>query len=134
MSAVVFLGVTVGSALALECHGRLVVIGASPWEVKELCGELATVAEMTKYRPQRAYDSTSQTPVPIFVPVQQSIWTDNVGPTHCIYDLTFQAGKLIDIKTGDYGRSTIQRILDLALIGPRGILGSDHMPCSPWPA
>ena len=33
--SVMVLGVTMGSALALDCHGRLVVIGASPWEVHE---------------------------------------------------------------------------------------------------
>jgi hypothetical protein len=29
--SVMVLAVTVGSALALDCHGRLIVIGASPW-------------------------------------------------------------------------------------------------------
>jgi hypothetical protein len=37
--AIVMLVVTIGNALALDWHGRLVVIGASPWEVKERCGE-----------------------------------------------------------------------------------------------
>jgi hypothetical protein len=30
MAAVVVLVMTIGSVLALDCHGRLVVIGASP--------------------------------------------------------------------------------------------------------
>jgi hypothetical protein len=49
---VVILAVTVGSTLALDCHGRLVVIGASPWEVKERCGEPAHVEDVITYLPQ----------------------------------------------------------------------------------
>jgi len=101
--AVVMLVVTIGSALALDCHGRLVVIGASHWEVKERCGEPTAIEDVMKHLPQRAYDPISQTSVYILVPVQQSIWTDNFGSTRFLYDLTFQEGKLIDITTGDYG-------------------------------
>lgn len=100
---VLMLVVTIGSALALDCHGRLVVIGASPWEVKERCGEPTAIEDVVKHIPQRAYDPTSHTPVYILVPVQQSIWTYNFGPTRFLYYLTFQQGKLIDIATGDYG-------------------------------
>jgi Protein of unknown function (DUF2845) len=102
--SVVVLGVIVGSALALDCHGRLVVIGASPWEINERCGEPTAVEDVMKHIPQRAYDPTSQTYVYILVPVQQSIWTYNFGSTRLVYYLTFQEGKLIDIQTGDYGR------------------------------
>jgi hypothetical protein len=102
--SVVILGSAVGSALALDCHGRLIVIGASPWEVTERCGEPAEIENVMKYIPQQAYDHLLQRSVQILVPVQQSIWTYNFGPTRFIYFLTFQEGKLIDIKTGDYGR------------------------------
>ena len=101
--AVVKLVVTIGSALALDCHGRLVVIGASPWEVKERCGEPTAIEDVMKHVPQRAYDPRSQTSVYILVPVQQSIWTYNFGSTRFLYYLTFQDRKLIDITTGDYG-------------------------------
>ena len=101
---VVVLGITVGSTLALDCHGRLVVIGASPWEVKERCGEPADIEDVITYLPQSFYDHVQQRSVRIFVPVQQSLWTYNFGPTRLLYFLTFQEGKLIDIKTGDYGR------------------------------
>ena len=100
----VLLIVTVGRAQALDCHGRLVVIGASPWEVQERCGEPTAVEDVMKYLPQRAHDPVSQTSVYILVPVQQSIWTYNFGPTRLVYYLTFQEGKLIDIATGDFGR------------------------------
>jgi Protein of unknown function (DUF2845) len=101
--AVMMLVVTIGSALALDCHGRLVVIGASPWEVKERCGEPTAIEDVMKHIPQRAYDPTNRATVYILVPVQQSIWTYNFGSTRFLYFLTFQEGKLIDITTGDYG-------------------------------
>jgi hypothetical protein len=101
--SIMVLVVTIGSALALDCHGRLVVIGASPWEVKERCGEPTAIEDVMKHLPQRAYDPISQTSVYILVPVQQSIWTYNFGSTRFLYYLTFQEGKLIDITTGDYG-------------------------------
>jgi len=102
MSIMVLVGM-IGSALALDCHGRLVVIGASPWEVKERCGEPSSIEDVMKHIPQRAHDPISQTTVYILVPVQQSIWTYNFGSTRFLYYLTFQEGKLIDITTGDYG-------------------------------
>jgi hypothetical protein len=101
--SVMILGAMAGTALALDCHGRLVVIGASPWEVRERCGEPTALEDVMKYIPQRAYEPTSQTYVYILVPVQQSIWTYNFGSTRFLYYLTFQEGKLIDITTGDYG-------------------------------
>jgi len=101
--SIMVLAVTIGTALALDCHGRLVVIGASPWEVKERCGEPTAIEDVMKHLPQRAYDPISQTSVYILVPVQQSIWTYNFGSARLLYYLTFQEGKLIDITTGDYG-------------------------------
>jgi hypothetical protein len=98
-----FLAGIVESALALDCHGRLVVLGASPWDVKERCGEPSAIDDVMRQFPQRAYDPISQTTVYILVPVQQSIWTYNFGPTRFLYYLTFQDGKLIEITTGDYG-------------------------------
>ena len=78
-AVVVMLVVTIGSALALDCHGRLVVIGASPWDVKERCGEPSAIDDVMKHLAPCAYDPASQTPVYILVPVQQRIWTDNFG-------------------------------------------------------
>jgi hypothetical protein len=61
--AIVTLVVTIGTARALDCHGRLVVIGASPWDVKERCGEPTAIEDVMKQFPQRAYDPISQTTV-----------------------------------------------------------------------
>jgi hypothetical protein len=53
--SIVVLGVTVGRALALDCHGRLIVIGASPWEVRARCGEPTETEDVTKYLSQQVY-------------------------------------------------------------------------------
>jgi hypothetical protein len=103
VSLAMVLGGTVARTLAQDCHGRLIVIGASPWEVKERCGEPTAIEDVVKYIPQRILDPTSNAPGYILVPVQQSIWTYNFGSSRLLYYLTFQEGKLIDIKTGDYG-------------------------------
>ncbi len=100
---VVVVGMAVGRALALDCHGRLVVIGASPWEVRDRCGEPANIEPVMKFLSQRSYDPVQQRSVNILVPVEQIIWTYNFGPTRLLYVLTFQDGHLIDITTGDYG-------------------------------
>jgi Protein of unknown function (DUF2845) len=101
--SVMVLGAVVGTALAFDCDGRLVVIGASPWEVAERCGEPANIENVTRYVPQQAYDHILQRYVQALIPMQQSIWTYNFGSTRFLYYLTFQEGKLIDVKTGDYG-------------------------------
>ena len=54
--SIMVLVVTIGSALALDCHGGVVVSGASPWEVKERCGEPTTIDDMMKHLHQRTYD------------------------------------------------------------------------------
>jgi hypothetical protein len=104
MLLTVLLAAINGSAQALDCHGRLIVIGSRPWEVKERCGEPTNTEDVTKYRSQETYDQLQQRPIQTLVPVQQTIWTYNFGPTRFMYYLTFQEGKLIDIKTGDYGQ------------------------------
>jgi hypothetical protein len=62
----VMLVVTIESGRALDGHGRLVVVGASPQEVKERCGEPTVIEDVMKHLPQRAYDPLSQTTV-VFV-------------------------------------------------------------------
>jgi hypothetical protein len=47
--AVVMRVVMIGSARLLDCHGRLVVTGTSPWEGKERCGELTAIEDVMKY-------------------------------------------------------------------------------------
>jgi hypothetical protein len=52
--AVVMLVVTIGNALVLDCHGRLTVLGASPWDVKERCGEPSATDGVTRLSPSTA--------------------------------------------------------------------------------
>jgi len=81
------------------CHAR----GASPWEVKERCGEPSAIDDVMQQVSQRADDPISQTPVHILVPVQLSMWTYKCELTHFLYALTFQDGTLIDMTMGDHG-------------------------------
>jgi hypothetical protein len=102
--SVVVVGATVGVAPALDCNGRLIDIGARSWQVKEICGAPADIQDNTKEFPELIYDPIRQLYVQTLVSVSQTVWTYNFGPTRFLYYLTFQEGKLIDIKTGDYGR------------------------------
>jgi hypothetical protein len=47
-AAVVILVTMIGTARALDGHGQLVVIGASPWDMKERCGRPTTIDDMMK--------------------------------------------------------------------------------------
>jgi Protein of unknown function (DUF2845) len=69
MSLTVLLGAISGSAQVLDCHGRLIVIGSSPWEVKARCGEPTDTEDVTKYLLQQTYDQIQQRSVQILVPV-----------------------------------------------------------------
>ncbi len=84
MVAVVILAGTIESELALDGHGRLVVIGASPWEVNERCGAPTAIDEVMTHLPPCADDPTSHATVDLPVPLQQSMWTDNVGSTRVL--------------------------------------------------
>jgi hypothetical protein len=57
--AVVIPVVTIGSARALDGHGHLVVLGASPWDVKERCGEPNATDDVTRL----GQSTTRSTPV-----------------------------------------------------------------------
>jgi hypothetical protein len=102
-AVVVIVVMMIRTALAPDCHGWLVVVGASPWEVKGNCREPTVIDDVTTHLAPHVYDPISQIPVDILVPVQQSIWMYNVGRTRVRYDLTFQEGKLIDLATGGNG-------------------------------
>jgi hypothetical protein len=103
MLLAVVIGGVVDKAFALDCNHRVISQGAPSWEVRELCGEPIDIQDTTILVTQRLYDPASRSHVQVTVPVTQSIWTYNFGPSRFIYFLTFQEGKLIDIKTGNYG-------------------------------
>ncbi len=95
---------TVTLAVAQPCHGKIISVGDSKWEVQDACGEPSQIEEATDVLLQSAYDNLRHVYVQIPVYVTKSIWTYNFGPTSLIYILTFRENKLDKIETGGYGR------------------------------
>jgi hypothetical protein len=71
--------------------------------VKARRGEPSVIEDVMTHLAPHASDPIRQIPVYILVPVQLSIWTDNVGLTRFVYDVTFQEGNLVGITTGNHG-------------------------------
>ena len=92
-----------GVARALECEGRLVSMGHSPWEVHTICGAPAQIGDSIEVVLKPAYDPNGQVAGHIPVEVPKSVWTYNFGSTRLIYVLTFLEDKLVKIETGGYG-------------------------------
>jgi hypothetical protein len=95
---------TVTVASAQPCHGRIISIGDSKWEVQEACGEPSSIEETVEVVPRQVYDAIQHVYIQIPVYIHKSIWIYNFGPTNLIYILTFREHKLAKIETGGYGR------------------------------
>jgi Protein of unknown function (DUF2845) len=94
----------VNTASAQPCHGKIISIGDTKWEVQEACGEPSSIEETIEVVPKLVYDAIQHVYVQIPVYINKSIWTYNFGPTSLIYILTFREHKLDKIETGGYGR------------------------------
>ena len=95
---------------ALRCSTRLVHTGAAPYEVKSLCGTPDDTQSRTETRTVRravtvpcatGYCSTY---VDDTYTVNVEEWTYDFGPQRFIQYLIFEQGKLIKIRSGNYGR------------------------------
>ena len=94
---------TAGLAPALQCEGRLVSTGQSPWEVQVICGAPAQIEDSVEVILKPAYDLYGRVAGHVPVAVPKSVWIYNFGPTRLIYVLTFREGKLVNIETEGYG-------------------------------
>jgi Protein of unknown function (DUF2845) len=101
---VALLAGTVHIASAQPCHGRIISIGDSKWEVQEARGEPSSIEEIIEVIPKQVYDAIQHVYVQVPVHLNKSIWTYNFGPTSLIYILSFREHKLAKIATGGYGR------------------------------
>jgi hypothetical protein len=92
-----------GLGYALDCEGRLVTMGASPWDVQGICGDPAQVSDTIEIVLKPVYDPQGRVAgyLPFGVPKQ--VWTYNFGPSRLLYLLTFIEGALVKIDTGGYG-------------------------------
>jgi len=95
---------TVGIARALECEGRLVSEGASPWDVQAICGGPTQVSDTVEIVLKPVYDPQGRVAGHLPVGVPKQVWTYNFGSSRLVYMLTFVEGALVKIDTGGYGR------------------------------
>ena len=97
---------TRGDAATLRCGSNLVADGASKTDVLLKCGEPSakesrTESDAVKQRQGEKNDSTTTERV-----VQKTIeeWTYNFGPNRLIQVAVFENGRLVDVRSGGYGR------------------------------
>ena len=105
----------VGAARAghsLRCGRRLVGVGASMYKVRKTCGEPQDAIRRTEWRRTRRLIRVPCSPnseamctrsVGEFAEVQVEEWIYDVGRTRFLRHVTFEQGRVVDIKTGDYG-------------------------------
>jgi hypothetical protein len=106
VAAVVLTAVVLGAAglvHALNCEGRLVSLGASPWDVQSICGDPAQVSDTMEIVLKPVYDPHGRVAGHVPVGVPKQVWTYNFGSSRLMYILTFLEGALVKIDTGSYG-------------------------------
>jgi Protein of unknown function (DUF2845) len=94
---------TAGIVSALDCHGRLVIMGASPWDVQGICGDPEQVHDTIEVVLKPVYDPQGRVAGHLPVVVPKQLWTYNFGSSRLMYILTFVEGALVKIDTGGYG-------------------------------
>jgi hypothetical protein len=112
------LGVLAFSATAhadgsFRCKTRLVTPGAAAYEVKSLCGtpdDMQTRSEVRTVRRAVSVPCAAgicSTFVEDSVTVNVEEWTYDFGPQRFIQFLIFEQGKLVQIKSGGYGKKDV---------------------------
>ena len=92
-----------GIVHAWDCEGRLVSIGASPWDVQTICGDPVQVSDTVEVVLKPVYDPHGRVAGHVPVGVPKQVWTYNFGSSRLMYILTFLEGALVKIDTGGYG-------------------------------
>jgi hypothetical protein len=99
------------SANGMRCENKLVQPGDSQYEVRSLCGPPDDMQQRTE---QRRVTRAVQRPCPNgngyctvivedLVDVVIDEWTYDFGPQRFLQYLTFEAGKLVHVRSGAYG-------------------------------
>jgi hypothetical protein len=94
---------TAGIVSALDCQGRLVTLGASPWDVQGICGDPEQVNDTIEIVLKPVYHPQGRVAGHLPVGVPKQVWTYNFGSSRLMYILTFVEGALVKIDTGGYG-------------------------------
>jgi hypothetical protein len=103
--AAVVLG-AIGVVQALDCEERLVSMGASPLDVRAICGDPAQVSDTIEVVLKPIYDPQCRVAGHVPVGVPKQVWTYNFGSSRLMYILTLLEGTLVKIDTGGYGHRT----------------------------
>jgi hypothetical protein len=95
---------------SLRCGTRLVSVGDVPYQVKSLCGIPDDVQQRTELRTVRRAVTVPcaagfcQSMVEDTIQVNVEDWTYDFGAQRFIQYLTFANGKLVNVRSGGYGR------------------------------
>ena len=105
-AVVVLTAVVLGAAgivHALDGEGRLVSMGASPWDVQIICGDPVQVSDTVEIVLKPLYNPQGHVAGHLPVGVPKQVWTYSFGSSRLMYILTFLEGALVKIDTGGYG-------------------------------
>jgi hypothetical protein len=92
-----------GVGYGMDCHGKVVSMGASAWDVQALCGDPAQVNDAVEVVLKPVYEPSGRDVGRVPVAVPKQVWTYNFGSSRLMYILTFLEGTLVKIDTGGYG-------------------------------
>ncbi len=97
---------TRGDAASLRCGSDLISDGASKVDVLLKCGEPMFKETRTEYEGVKQKYKGTQTDVTTEQVIQKTIdeWTYNYGPQRLMQVVVFENGKLVDVRSGTYGR------------------------------
>ena len=96
----------VNAAASFRCGGRIIDVGQSRDFVFHKCGQPTNIEERTERLATnfiQRYPENHEMYNYTINENQIEVWTYNLGPTQFVRYLTFKNGKLVDMKTGDYG-------------------------------
>ena len=98
---------------SLRCKTRLISPGAAAYEVRTVCGTPDDTQSRTESRTVRraitvpCVTGYCSTMVDETVTVTIEEWIYDFGPQRFIQYLTFESGKLIHVRSGNYGKKQI---------------------------
>ena len=96
---------SLNNAAALRCENRIVSSGDTSSEVLSKCG--APTVQQTRQEEIEIFEPVFVGPEKVLVarriPITVEEWTYNFGPHNLLYVLTFQNGRVVDIRTRGYG-------------------------------
>jgi hypothetical protein len=111
-SAALYLAHPAWALEGLSCKDRIVNIGDGQYRVRSLCGPPDDIQQHIEQRPVRrpiripcgARWCTTYIEDIADVPVEE--WTYDFGPQRFLQYLTFETGRLVRVRAGEYGHKT----------------------------